>query len=338
MKNAYFLVCILFALCVAGCTEERIPMQEYSGYAQGTTYHILCDSRDSMIGTGIEVLLAELEASVSVWDSLSILSRFNREAKGIWVDQHFLEVLSMSKKVHAETDGAFNPALFPILKPDMANTEGISVDSLLRYTNLDDIVVATSADSLTGGKVFVSKKYALNGLDFQGLVKGYVVDRICDLLDARMVENYRVDVGKQVRCKGSAPNGKQWEITIDRPTNEGEIRQIETLVPLGNRALSISGDYRQFYVKSGRRLNTHIDPKTGHYAEHQLINVYVFAPTAFEADAYATAFMVMGAARTTRFLERNNSVWAYLISSGFDNDFQTWISPELEIYIKEKKQ
>ncbi len=323
-------------------------MAEYSGYAQGTTFHIICDSAGDKLDQEIEQLFRTIDQSMSLWDSLSIISRFNRSKSGMWVDEHFYTVFLLSKKIHDETDGAFNPAVYPLVQlwgfgpqrfsEDSISKKAVLADSILKYTLLADFTLEESVRDSAGKKFrLLTKKHPKNMLDFNGIAQGYTVDVICDFLDKKGIENYMVEVGGEVRAKGLNRQMNPWQIGIDKPTAEGETRVIQAIVPLENKALATSGNYRKFYEKDGKKYSHSIDPKTGKPAENMLLSTSVFAPTAAEADGYATAFMVMGAGKTTEFLKTKKDLTAYLISAGFGDDFQIWMSPELEKLIRENK-
>jgi len=347
--NSYALWISIIILCgLIGCKQNNYqPMAEYSGYTQGTTYHIVCDSTHVGLDNEIEKLTRDLDHSISCWDSLSLVSKFNRSASGIFVDQYFVEVFMLSKRIHNETEGAFNPAIYPIkqfinappvAKNDSTTKKTMTVDSLLRFTRFSDITLNTNAsDSLGKGSKFVAKRHPKNGLDFQGIAQGYTADMVSKLLDSKNIANYMIQVGGTTRTKGTDWHKKNWETSLDKPTPAGELRVIESIVPIGENAVSITGDYRESYEKDGKRFNTSIDPTTGKMTENTLLNAYVFAPAAAEAEAYATAFMVMGAGKSTQFLSKRKELKAYLISSGFDKDFLTWMSPELQKQIEQSK-
>lgn len=348
LRNAALYGLLLLCAAVSGCRNRNYrPMAEYSGYALGGTYHILCDSAGGALEKEVETTLRNMDRSISLWDSLSLISRFNRSRGGIYVDSHFVSVFTVSKRIHDETGGAFNPAVYPLMKlwgldknalgADSLFRRNVPVDSVLQYTRFEDITLGGVKDSLAGRWQFVAKKNPRNALDFNGISGGYAVDVLCAFFDRRGIRNYRVEVGAEVRSKGVGPDGSPWRIGIDRPTGEGETRVIQSILPLADMGVSTSGSYRRYYEKDGKRLAYRIDPATGKPAAHTLLCTSVFAPTAAEADAYATAFMSMGAGRATEFLSKKRHIRAYLISSGFDKDYQTWTSPDLEKLIEEKK-
>jgi thiamine biosynthesis lipoprotein len=336
LPGLWFAAGVSFLLSNCG-NQPYKPMAEYSGYAQGTTFHIVCDSSGKELDREIEQLFKEIDYSMSLWDSTSIISHLNKSKTGFWVDEHFYTVF--------ETGGAFNPAVYPLVQlwgfgaerfsEDSVTEKNVRANSLLPWTRFTDFTLSETVRDSAGKKYrWLSKKYPENKLDFNGIAQGYTVDLLCGFLDKKGIDNYMVEVGGEVRAKGVNRQMKPWQIGIDKPTQEGETRVIQAIVNLENKSLATSGNYRKFYEKDGKKFSHTIDPATGKPAENMLLSTSVFAPTAAEADAYATAFMVMGAGKATEFLRSRKQLSAYLISAGFGDDFQIWMSPELEKIIR----
>jgi thiamine biosynthesis lipoprotein len=129
-------------------------------------------------------------------------------------------------------------------------------------------------------------------IDLNAIAPGYAVDRIAAALDARGLRDYVVELGGEVRARGTNTGGKPWQIGIETP-NPGE-QAVERIVPLQDAALSTSGDYRSFIERDGVRYGHSIDPRSGRPVLHSLASVSVIAPLAVDADALATALMVLG--------------------------------------------
>ena len=114
-----------------------------------------------------------------------------------------------------------------------------------------------------------------------------------------------VEIGGEVCVQGLNPNGASWKIGIDQPVDNsipGE-NDFQCIVNLRNKALATSGSYRKYYEKNGRRYSHTINPITGYPAENALLSVTVVTNKAADADAYATAFMVMGYQESLFFIE-----------------------------------
>ena len=97
-----------------------------------------------------------------------------------------------------------------------------------------------------------------------------------------------------------------WRVGVNRPTiADGEAGTIEEIVQITDVGLATSGNYRNYRMVDGKRIAHTIDPVTGYPVQHTLLSATVMAPDCMTADAYATAFMVMG-------LERSKFLWRSL--------------------------
>ena len=142
-------------------------------------------------------------------------------------------------------------------------------------------------------------------LDFNAIAQGYTVDLLSSFLESKGINNYLVELGGEVRTKGKKNNGEDWKIGIDQPNETyTEGRPLKAIVSLKNKALATSGNYRKFYVENGRKYAHIIDPHTGYPAKHNLLSATVIANDCMTADAFATAFMVMGLEKAKQFLSK----------------------------------
>lgn len=131
-------------------------------------------------------------------------------------------------------------------------------------------------------------------IDFSAIAKGYAVDVVGELLESKGINDYLVEIGGEVRCRGNNDENKAWSLGIEDPTVSRDEQRLMAIVRLKDRALATSGNYRNYYEKDGKIFAHIIDPRTGYTANHNLLSASVFAPDCMTADAYATAFMVAG--------------------------------------------
>jgi thiamine biosynthesis lipoprotein len=166
----------------------------------------------------------------------------------------------------------------------------------------------------------VIKQHPALQLDFNAIAQGYSVDVLADFLEKKGIENYMIEIGGELRCKGKNSKGNYWNIGIDKPIENLQKREMQTIVPLKNKAMATSGNYRKFYEKDGVKYSHTIDPKTGWPVKHQLLSATVIADDAMTADAFATVFMVMGKDKAIEFLEihKNLNLQVYLIFQNKD--------------------
>jgi thiamine biosynthesis lipoprotein len=150
-------------------------------------------------------------------------------------------------------------------------------------------------------------------LDFNAIAQGYSVDKVGMFFDSLHIDNYLIDIGGEILAKGNK-KGDAWKVGIEQPVTEKEQhRQIITSIPLNNMALVTSGNYRKYYEENGVRYAHTISPQSGYPVDNGLLSVTVLHPTATFADAYATAFMVMGLDASLEFLKEHKDMEAFFI-------------------------
>jgi thiamine biosynthesis lipoprotein len=151
-------------------------------------------------------------------------------------------------------------------------------------------------------------------LDFNSIAKGFAIDIIARFFDSKKVDNYLIEIGGEIRSKGSKKDNKPWVIQIVNPANIQDENGF-TILKLADISMATSGNYRKYRVTDDGKKYVHtINPKTGLATESNLLSASVFTKTnCADADAYATAFMAMGFEKSKQFLEKNLDIKAILI-------------------------
>lgn len=302
----YQFVLITYALSLMACNEKSFAVT-FSGEAQGTTYQVTYSAPVNVnLQQEIDSILNKIDLSLSTYLPSSIISSINRNDTNIQPDTHFITVFMKAKEIAERTGGAFDFTIAPLINAwgfgftDKKNIEPNAIDSLLKLVDYRFV-------SLKSG--MVSKVHENVLLDFNAIAQGYTVDVIAAFIETKGINNYLVELGGEVAGKGMNEKGTYWKIGIDRPDeNHPDGRPINAVIELQNKALATSGNYRKFYVENGKKYAHIIDPKTGYPAKNNLLSATVIANDCMTADAYATAFMVMGLDKSKQFLERNHGL------------------------------
>ena len=292
--------------------KETLRQIELEGATMGTAYHIkYLDARARDFQTGIDSLLEVFNQSLNHYLPGSEISQFNRQDSFRFVLPYFYPVLQKSREVYDKTEGAFDPTVAPLVNAWGFGPEGgqlpdsLSVDSLLQLVGFNHINFTQE---------YVVKDQPHIQLNFSAIAKGYGVDVVADYLAQQGIQNMMIEIGGEVRCEGTNQYKQPWRIGIESPVEEGELA---ATVAMENRALASSGNYRNYYIKEGKKYAHTINPKTGYPVEHTLLSASVFAEDCMTADAYATAFMVLGLEESKKILNRTKNLDAYLI---FDDE------------------
>ena len=323
----------LFIIVNSSCNGPSEQLVQVEGEAQGTTYHISYTSTDKTnLKPAIDLLLRKIDTSMSTYLPVSIICRMNRNDTSARADQFFTTVFNKSMEVGKATGGLFDVTVAPLVNAwGFGPKAKSSIDSVL----IDSLhaLVGYGMLQLQDGKL-VKEKPGIQ-LDFNALAQGYSVDVIGAMLAERGITNYLVELGGELRARGTK-FGNSWKVGIDQPDSSmTEGRKLEAVIKLNDRALATSGGYRKFFTENGQRYTHIIDPRTGYPVKQTLLSATVLAQDAITADAYATAFLVMGLDASTRFIGDHPELYldAFFI---YDNagEWKTFSTKNIQKLIK----
>ncbi len=340
IKRLYPVALILVAFIVwkfrqhnAQTEDTAMSLVEFKGYTMGSImYHVKYydnDLRDFSLE--IDSLLKVWNRSLSTYIPDSEISMFNNDSCLNFKSPYFYPVLSASQDVHAKTKGAFDPTVGPLVNAwgfgneQRTDPDSAAVDSLKNLVGFEKILFDTKK---------VCKTRPGIKLNFSAIAKGYAVDVVADYLKEKGIKNLMVEIGGEAVCYGKKPENSVWKIGIEDPLVERDDQQILAIAELSDIAMATSGNYRNFYIKDGKRYVHTIDPVSGYPVIHSLLSATVFSETCMKADAYATAFMVMGVDKVKEFLENNKEIDAYLIFQDENGGISTFVTPRIERFIK----
>ena len=319
----------------------------HQGEAQGTTYTLKYVSPDSVSQAAFEACLEEVDVEMNAWRPSSTLSQFNAstaadtsfrfpDSVGVWED-----LWRISEDVHRSSGGAFDVTVGPLMKLwgfRMERRDVVTqamVDSVRPFAHFADDVVRF-VPKLHAEDAALIKSDSRTELDFNAVAQGYTVDAMAQVLLERGVTHMMVELGGEVKCLGLNQHGKPWRIAIDRPQEEG--RTLQAILPVTDKSICTSGNYRKVSVVNGRRFSHTLDPRTGFPVTHGLLSATVVVPQAAYADAFATACMVLGPEAGQRWIARMQKqgelIEALFIMDGGDGEFSYWATPSLEAQLE----
>jgi thiamine biosynthesis lipoprotein len=335
MKQVLYTVSFwLFFSSAIFSQQEPIKIE---GYAQGSTYHITYyDSLNRNLQPDIEKILVDFDNSVSTYVPTSIISRINSNQKNVKVDNYFIACFNKAKEVWKNTDGAFDPTVYPLVNAwgfgpgKKQKIEQSKIDSILKFVGFNLI-------ELKGNKII--KKDPRVSLDFNAFAQGYSVDVVSSFLNSKGIKAYMVEIGGEVFAKGKKPNGNNWTIGIEKPIDNKESgNPLKAIVKLENLAIATSGNYRRFVVEDGIKYHHHLDPKTGFPTKNNLLSASIFSKECISSDANATGILVMGLDKAKVFLNQHTELQAYLIYSDDKGNYQIYETPGLKSIISEVEE
>ena len=244
---------------------------------------------------------AELQAvneRMSTYQASSELSRFNAAETTAWfpVSAELVRLVDTAIALSSLTDGAFDVTVGPLVNLWGFGPE-VKADELPAQAEIDAALARVGWDLLETRSDPPALRKAQPDLyvDLSAIAKGYGVDRMAALVEDAGITDYLVEIGGELRGRGVNAEGEPWRIAIERP--EPGRRAVLRVVALTDLGMATSGDYRNFFELDGQRYSHTVDPATGRPVDHHLASVTVLAERCAEADAWATALLVLGPAR-----------------------------------------
>lgn len=291
MYKKFFLLTCMGVLLFNACTKQ-IQYYEESGTVFHTLYHIKYQS-PQLLTEKIDAELQQFNLSLNPFNPNSIIAKVNKN-EPVEIDKWFTAVFNKSMEVSKHSHGVFDITCAPLINIwgfGFSQKDSITpaiIDSLKTFVGYQKIRIEE-------GKVIKDDPRLL--LNCSAIAKGYACDVIARLLEREGVTNYMVEIGGEVTMRGVNDKGACWRIGITKPENDstGIKNDIEVLIqPCKKSGVATSGNYRNYYVKDGKKYSHTIDPRTGYPAEQSILSATIVANDCMTADAYATAFMAMG--------------------------------------------
>lgn len=288
------------------------------------------------LGDGVENYKSEIDSilvafnqSLSTYIPDSEISALNNGDTLSNPSKMFIDVLVSSREVFETTDGAFDPTVGPLVNawgfgPDKKINipDSNEVSQLLRQTGFNRI-------SFSEDRVVMDPSMYL---DFSAIAKGYAVDLVADFLEQKGFKHYLVEIGGEVSARGQNEHNETWTIGIEDPLVTQDERKLLAIVQLKNRSMATSGNYRNYYTIEDRTIAHTIDPRTGYNTTHNLLSASVFTDNCMVADAYATAFMVLGLEASKELLE-NSDLEGFLIYQGESGELKSYVTGGLAEFV-----
>jgi len=328
-----FLAFLIIGTILILSKSNQAANSEYrtaQGLVFGTRYNITY-FHNADLKPDIEQTLALVDNALSMFNPESTISQVNNSEVMLVADPLFLKVFRRAMEISDWTNGAFDITVAPAVNAwgfgfkHAENIKQSTIDSLLEITGY------TKIHEVDG---MIEKDDPRIMLDCSAIAKGFGSDMVADMLRSKGIDDFMVEIGGEIVVSGHNPKGKLWNIGISKPVDDSLSvnNELQTVIPVTDIAIATSGNYRNFYVKDGRKYAHTIDPHTCMPVSHSLLSATVFAADCATADALATSMMVMGLDSAQALCARHPEIQAYFIYEEADGRMGTVSSvPQLKI-------
>ena len=313
MKKSGIPFCFfVFILFFSSCKKEWV-YYESSGEIFKTSFHIKY-KYNRALDDEIKTYLNRFDLSLNPFNKNSIIYKVNHN-EPVEVDDWFIAVFNKAMEVSEISGGAYDITCTPFVNlwgfgtagTDSVNQE--TIDSLKQFVGYKKV-------RLEGRKVV--KDDPRLQLNASSIAKGYSCDVISELLDSHGITDYLVEIGGEIHAKGKNPKGVCWQIEIPERTN---------VVELCNQSIATSGNYRNYYVKDGKKYGHTINALTGYPAESNILSVSVICSDCMTADAFATTFMTMDLDKAINIANQIPGMSYIFIYADLDGNLKETINP-----------
>lgn len=338
-RRANFFL-FLFAISLLLSCNADSKKKEHTDYFQEhgeifTTSYNIKYAYNRSLKDEITDELNIFDLSLNPFKENSIITKVNNN-EPVELDSFFINVFNKSVEVSQKSKGYFDITTSPLINAwgfGFQNMESITpelIDSLKQFVGYEKIAIDES------GKVI--KTDSRVQINTSAIAKGYSCDVVADLLERHGIENYMIEIGGEVSAKGVNEKGACWRIGVDKPNDDALFveHELQIIISLCDKSLATSGNYRNFYVKDGKKYAHTINPKTGYPSETDLLSATVIADDCMTADAYATAFVAMGLDKSVEIARGLEGVDYYFIYANEDGAYDTVYSTGFEQFFVEQ--
>lgn len=314
------------ALAAASCHRPE-PYVTVDGAMLGTTVHLAAQTRlpASQLYAGLMRIDTLAKASMSVFDPRSLLSRLNDNLTDS-LDEHIAYNIRLAERISLMSGGRYDITVKPLVEAwGFIRSEAAGnpdIDSILEFVGRDKIRISDD------GRLVKSDPRVQ--IDLNSIAKGYTVDMAARMLENLGIDNYIVEIGGEIRCRGCSPRGGDWTVGIDSPVdgNNDPGRMLQNRLALRDMSLATSGNYRRYHTDAaGNKVAHTIDPVTGRSSVSRLLSVTVIRPECAEADALSTMLLAMGDREALDFVQQADTLAVCFIMDDGRGGFTTYCSP-----------
>lgn len=289
---------LVMPLALAAC-YKRTQVIQFVGLSMGTTYSVIAVDpsntvEEAAVKLAVSEALADVNASMSNWDSQSEISRLNAAPAGVdlTMSESLSTVLQASADVSRASQGRFDTGLGPLIElwgfgapGGQARPSDAAVAEAKARSGQSNSLVIGSGQQVS--KTRDDAQYYLAGIG-----KGYGADHAGRAIEALGITDYMIEIGGDLYASGRNADGLPWQVGIESPNPAAQ--GVLGVIGVSGKGLASSGDYRNYFEEDGQRYSHLIDPATGRPVEHQTASATVIADNAMLADAWSTAMLILG--------------------------------------------
>ncbi len=322
-------------LCLSGCGDQRLPAStqdpiQRTDFLLNTFVDIkIYDSKDTTILDDAMAICKALEARFSrtLEDSEIYLMNHRSDKEQVFeLSEQTAELLSLSLNYCEQSNGSFDITIEPVSSLwDFTSGESLLPDPLL----LEDAVEKVGHENLLLTDQTLTFLSPDTTLDLGATAKGYIADEIKEHLIERGVKSAIINLGGNVLCIGSKPNGEPFKIGLKKPFAEGS--ETFAIANITDMSVVTSGVYERYFELDGKHYHHILNPETGYPYENGLLSVTILSNSSADGDGLSTTCFSLGLEAGMELINSLDGVYGCFI----DADYNIYYSDGMEEFLNE---
>jgi len=329
--KAKLIVFLVIIVAITACNNTPSKYIANNGMVYGTYYSIKYNSPD---GTDFqEEITQELNRQTLIfshYEKESTITKVNNNID-VELEPEFITCFQKAMEISEITNGAFDITAGPLISAWGFGPEDREKMTADRVDTLKELI-GYKKIKLVDGKI-IKENHEMT-INMSAIAKGYTCDLMGEFLAKHGCKDYLVDIGGEVVAHGKNDKGKIWTIGIRQPFEDPFKNELNAALELPNKAMATSGNYLNFYVEDGKKYAHTIDPGSGYPVQHSLLSSTVLANDCMTADAFATAFMVLGKDIGIEVARRVSGLEIYFIYADENGENQVYMSEGFGEYLR----
>ena len=241
------------------------------------------------------------------------------------ISEDLASLLSQGLSITRESDGAFDIAIAPLTSlwdftaEDPKVPDDAAIQKALPLCSSDGVTIDGQDITLPSDDI---------QFDVGAIAKGYIADRMKDLLVKKGVKSAIINLGGNVLCIGSKPDGTPFKIGIQKPF--ADRNETEAVMDITGKSVVSSGIYERCFKQGGKLYHHILNPQTGYPYENGLISVTIISDQSVDGDALSTTCFALGLEDGLKFAEKKG-VQAVFITEDYELHYTDGFQGEINV-------
>lgn len=241
------------------------------------------------------------------------------------ISEDLASLLSQGLSITRESDGAFDIAIAPLTSlwdftaEDPKVPDDAAIQKALPLCSSDGVTIDGQDITLPSDDI---------QFDVGAIAKGYIADRMKDLLVKKGVKSAIINLGGNVLCIGSKPDGTPFKVGIQKPF--ADRNETEAVMDITGKSVVSSGIYERCFKQNGKLYHHILNPKTGYPYDNSLISVTIISDQSVDGDALSTTCFALGLEDGLKFAEKKG-VQAVFITEDYELHYTDGFQDEINV-------